>query len=131
MLRKYTVDFGFISHEGRPVTFLQPRHIPSSPNSLVTGAQCPSFPIRPLPEYPVGIEVSAPEVPVTAIVNLDLASIDILIQIRRDLSQSDFRSFDTRRIRGHPNTEVVLLESCSKVGYKRLGKLLTGTVELT
>jgi len=34
MLRKDSIDFGFISHEVRLVCFLQPRRIPSNPKGI-------------------------------------------------------------------------------------------------
>ncbi len=88
MLRKDSIDFGFISHEVRPVSFLQPRHVPGNPKSFVTGVQSPLFLFHPLSEYAVRIEVSAAQVPVVAIPDLNLSHIEIPVQIRRRLSQS-------------------------------------------
>src|SRR5690348_5509889 len=80
MLRKDSTGLGFISHEFQPVSFSQPRHIPTGPKSLVTGIQGPLFFFQPLSEYPVSIEVSAAQVPVTVIPNLNLSGIEIPIQ---------------------------------------------------
>src|SRR5437870_13505376 len=109
MLRKDSIDFGFISHEVRPVSFLQPRHIPGSPKSFVTGVQRPPFLFHPLSEYPVSIEVSTAQVPVAAIPDLNQSHIEIPVQIRGCLSQSDLGSFDPRWVGRHPKTELVLL----------------------
>src|SRR4030095_7950723 len=131
MLRKDSIDFGFINHEVRPVLFLHPRCIASKAKQFVTGVQRPLFLFHPLPEYTVSIEVSAAQVPVTVIPNLNLSQIEIPVYIRRCLSQSDLGSSRTRRIRRYPKAELVLSQSCRKVGYKRLCELLVRIVELT
>src|SRR5262245_38076619 len=83
MLPKHSIDFGFISHKVRPGFFLQPRHISGDPKPLVTKIQSPLFPFDPLSEYSVRIKVSAPQVPVVAIPDLNLPYIQMTAQIRR------------------------------------------------
>src|SRR5689334_9249185 len=105
MFRKDSIDFSFISHERRPVLFFHPRHITRKAKSFVAGVQRPLFFFHPLPEYSVGIKVSATQVPVTVIPNLNLSQLEIPVQIRRCLRQTDLGCFRTPRIRRYPKAE--------------------------
>src|SRR5262245_7647386 len=108
VLWKGSMDFGLIPYEVRPIPFIHPGRIPTSPKSLVTGVERSLFLFRPLSEYPIRIEVSAAQVPVAVIPNLHLPRIEIPIYVRRCLSQSDLESFYARWIRRHPKAEFVM-----------------------
>jgi hypothetical protein len=54
MLRKDSIDLGFISHEVRLVCFFQPRRIPSNPKGFVSYIEIPVQIPRCLSQFSLG-----------------------------------------------------------------------------